>query len=425
MHDGVVNIRLIEGRVGKVVVQQEHAHQRVIFPQPGTDKAGELLKTADLWQGRLTYFNATNDLKLRAVLQPGEQFGRTDVVLQANGPSDSEITTFSDNAGRDAIGLYRGGVNVTYRSLFGNRDPLVVGFFGANGTLAGSGSYSVPLDTRGTRLGALFNYNSIALNGGVLSSTGMVGHAYDAALILSRPLLVRPNNTLSASLSAHYKTSLLSSEGFSLSRTQVRSLEFGTDFQRLDAHGSWFASNVFNGGIDNFNGGFFRYDGSLARIVAFSPNVTAIFRASGQVSAFNPLAPIEQMQIGGVATVRGYPEAALIGDRGYAVTGELDFPFLPNAWAKKRIKMAAFVDNGAVFNGASLPQDTQLLSSGFGFVGRLSKHMSGRVDFGVPLRNKTGIPDVGVHFYLQSTFGFPRRRPGPNMSSAQPMGQGQ
>jgi hemolysin activation/secretion protein len=199
----------------------------------------------------------------------------------------------------------------------------------------------------------------------------------------------------------------------------VRSLELSTDFQRFDGHGSWLISNVFNGGFYDISGNrdFFRYNGSVTRTLALSPNVTGIIRAAGQVSALNQLAPIEQWQIGGAATVRGYPEAALIGDRGYAATAELDYPFLPNARLKQQIKMATFVDSGEVFdegyNASSTPHDRRLLSTGFGFVFKFLNFMSGRVDFGIPLRNNTGIPDVGIHFYLQSSFDFPRRPPAP------------
>jgi len=426
VHDGVVHIRLIEGRVGKVTVQNKTHTRDSYFLNRVPISGGEILKPEELRQ-KLAYFNETNDLKMTAILQPGEQFGSTVVMLHADGPRDFEVTTFADNAGRDTIGLYRGGLNVTYRSLFGDRDPLTISFLGANGTLLVGGSYSLPLGTSGTRLGATFTQNAIALNGGVLGSTGMVGRSYDAALRLSRPLRVRSNTALSASLSAHYKTSSLSSEGFPLSRTQVRSLELSTEWQRFDAHGTWFASNAFNGGFDNLNGGFFRYNGLVTRILMFSPNVSAIFRASGQVNAVNTLAPIEQMQIGGASTVRGYPEAALIGDRGYAATGELDFPLLPNEWVKKRITLATFVDSGAVFdeglNSSSKPHDTKLLSTGFGFVFRFSGNVSGRIDFGVPLQNRTGIPGVGIHFSVQSTFGFPHRWTTRNPSSRQSTGQ--
>jgi hemolysin activation/secretion protein len=422
VHDGVVNIRLIEGRVGKVIVQKNTHTRESYFLNRVPASSGEIIRLGEV-QGALAYFNATNDVKVRAVLQPGEQFGSTDVVLQSEGPGDLAVTAYSDNAGRDNIGLYRGGFNATYRSVFGNRDPLSLGFLGADGTLGASGSYSVPLGTRGMRLAALYNYNTIALSGGVLGSTGMVGHSYDAALRLSRPLLVRPKTMWSAFLSAHYKASELSSEGYPLTQTLVRSLELGTDFQRFDGHGSWLLSNVFNGGFDNLGGGqdFLRYNGSLTRMLAFSPNVTGILRAAGQVSTLNPLAPIEQWQIGGAATVRGYPEAALIGDRGYAATAELDFPFLPNL--KQRIKMATFVDSGAVFdegyNASAKPHDRKLLSSGFGFVFKFSNFMSGRIDFGIPLRNNTGIPGVGIHFYLQSSFDFPHRWPAPPVQAAE------
>lgn len=429
VRDGIVTVRLVEGRVGKLQVMKDTHTNESYFLNRVPTSSGDILRQKDV-QGALSYFNATNDVKMRAVLQPGEQFGRTDVVLQTDGPSDLSVTAFSDNAGRDNIGLYRGGLNATYRSLFGNRDPLALGFLGADGTLGGNASYSLPLGTRGARVAATYNYNTIALNGGVMGSTGLVGYSYDAALRLSRPLLVRPSLTWSASLAAHYKASALSSEGYALSHTAIRSLELTTDFQRFDSRGSWSFSNAFNGGLDNLVAGqdFFRYNGAIARLFAFSPNVAAILRASGQLSALHQLAPIEQMQIGGSATVRGYPESSLIGDRGYAATAELNFPFVPGAWARQRLKAATFFDDGAVFdqgyNSSTKPNDRKLMSVGFGFILKFTNFMSGRVDFGVPMRNKLGIPDVGVHFSMQSTFDFPHR-PNPPLQAitkAQPTG---
>jgi hypothetical protein len=69
----------------------------------------------------------------------------------------------------------------------------------------------------------------------------------------------------------------------------------------------------------------------------------------------------------------------------------------------------AHIDNGAGLSTATQPKDTRLLSAGFGFPVKLSADLVGRIDFGVPVRNNVGIPAVGIHFSVQSTFGLPRR----------------
>lgn len=84
---------------------------------------------------------------------------------------------------------------------------------------------------------------------------------------------------------------------------------------------------------------------------------------------------------------------------------------MPLASVKKRVKMATFLDGGAVYSDAassSKPSNSTLLSTGLGFIYSFSRRLSGRVDFGFPLRATTGISAVGVLFSMQSTLGLPR-----------------
>jgi len=414
IHNGVVEIQLIEARVGHVTLSTNTRTRESFLRDHVAISSGEILQLSDL-QKKLAYFNATNDLQMHALLKPGEALGTTDLSLEAQGPRDFDVTTYTDNAGRDTIGVHRAGANAVYRSVFGERDPLAINFVGADGTKAGNGSYSFPLDAKGTRLGGQFDYDSIAINGGVLGSTVMTGHSIDGAVLLSRPLIEQLKSTLSANLSAHYKYSLLSSAGIPVTRTLVRSLELNADYARFDSRGAWTVSNTLAGGFYDVTGAtsFFRYDGSIVRTFLFSPKVTGIARVSGQTSALNPLPSIEQYQLGGASTVRGYPEAALTGDRGYCASGEVDFAFLPKQWSK-RILAAIFVDGGAVYSQglstANQPADTRLLSPGFGFPVKLPSNLTGRVDFGIPVRNGVGISSVAIHYSVQKSFDFPNRK---------------
>jgi hemolysin activation/secretion protein len=414
VRDGVVEIQLIEARVGKVTLSSNTRTRESYLSDRVFIAPGEILQLSAV-ERKLAYFNATNDLQMRALLKPGAALGTTDVELEAQGPRDFEVTTFTDNAGRDTIGVYRAGANVVYRSVFGERDPLAISFVGADGTLAGNGSYSFPLWTKGTRLGGQFDYDSIAINGGVLGSTEMTGHSVDGALSLSQPLIARFKTELSANLSAHYKYSLLSSEGIPVTRTMVRSMELSADYTRFDSRGAWIFNNSLAGGFYDIAGAtdFFHYDGALTRTMQFSRKITGIARVSGQTAPMNSLPTIEQYQIGGASSVRGYPEAALTGDRGFTASAESDFAFLPKQWSQ-RIQAAIFVDGGAVYgqglSTANQPADTRLLSPGFGFPVRLPSHLAARVDFGIPVRNTVGISAVAIHFSVQTNAGFPNRK---------------
>jgi hemolysin activation/secretion protein len=141
-------------------------------------------------------------------------------------------------------------------------------------------------------------------------------------------------------------------------------------------------------------------------------NFSLITRVSGQRNILKPLPSIEQFANGGSSTVRGYPESALTGDSGFNASNEMDFPFLRHQWAT-RVQGDIFVEGGAVYGAgtstATQPKDTRLLSSGFGFLAKITTHYSGRIDFGVPVRNNSGISAVGIHYSVQTTFGLPHR----------------
>ncbi len=419
VREGVVRIRLVEGHVGKIVIKKNTRTRDSYFFNRLRLNAGSLIQVGQL-QRDLTYFNATNDLKLHAVLEPGAAFATADVVLEVGGPDDAEVTTVFDNSGLKTIGRQRAGTTVRFNSLFGNRDPLAVGMLAADGTLGGFINYSVPLGSRGLRLGGGYDYNRIAIDAGPLAGVGLVGHSFDASTRLSAPLLVRSDTIVNTSLAAHLKKSDLESEGFPLTRTRVRSLEAATELQRFDQRGLWFAAGAINTGFHDLGGShtFFRFNGALARALTVTRDVTATFRAAGQVNALGPLPPVEQIQIGGIATVRGYPEGRLIGDKGYSVSGELAFPLrvrgkaLFGKWFSKRGKAVAFLDHGGVFDEPSYrsaqPRETALMSAGFGMNVSISRYVTGRVDVGFPLRDRAGISSVGVHYYVQTSYPISR-----------------
>ena len=58
----------------------------------------------------LLIFNATNDVQLRLVMQPGKAPGTTDYVIEAYEPKKQNWTVFTDNAGSYSTGEWRGGL---------------------------------------------------------------------------------------------------------------------------------------------------------------------------------------------------------------------------------------------------------------------------------------------------------------------------
>lgn len=406
---GIVHVQLVEARIGKVVVENHEHTKASYFTHRIALKPGDLVRLQEL-EKSLAYLNATNDVKVRAVLEPGEQFGTTDLHLKVQAVQDDSTSISYDNAGQAAVGRERLGVTQTYGNLFGYRDPLSVGTYWSNGLAAGFASYTFPISDSGLRLGPVFSYDSIQVRASKLQKLAVNGSFYDASFRLSRPLIANSHFSFSAYVAPHFQESELKSENLPISRVEVRSFESGGTLQSFGKYGIWQADLALMVGDDNASGRnfFSKYDGTITRMQVIKNGIVAIFRAQGQAKAGNPapLPPSEQMQIGGLSTVRGYPESELIGDNGYAISAEVDTP-IPLGRMKflgmplrERFKSAWFIDHGGVIAGR---HTTLLTGAGGGLIVNFSKYFAGRLNLATPLENRAAFNRTAFEFYVQST----------------------
>ncbi len=413
--NGEVKITLVEGHVGRVSIANRTRTQDWYILSSVRLRPGQLLRVDEL-QRNLVFLNNTNDIKVKALLQPGASFGTSDVDLRVEEPQNQRSTLLFDNAGRDGVGNNRVGFVERYASVLGLRDPLSLGVYWAAGTVDTFASYSLPVSSRGTRWGASFDYNRIRLVSGPAADFGISGTSMDFGLRLSQPLVVRPRLRWNATLSADYIKSRLQSQNIPLTDTRVDSYGLTTDGQILDQHGFWSTSQTLTWGVHDLGGRrhFLKYNGSLVRVQNLNRGLVGVLRVLGQTNALNYLPPVEQFQVGGMATVRGYPEGRQIGDRGYSGTAELQIPVpfqhrrIGGSLLGQKLKEAIFFDSGAVYDSYRTfnrpPNDDRYLTSvGGGLILNISKYLSGRVDLGFPLRNTANIPHCRLHFYLQSS----------------------
>src|SRR5579864_1229594 len=105
--DGVVHIALIEGRLGKVDVKsntyipKDFVTGRVPMT-PGT------VVNVPVLSHDIAVFNRINDMQIRAALQPGAQFGQTDVAFSVLEPPRDVLDFVVDNWGLNSTGVYEG-----------------------------------------------------------------------------------------------------------------------------------------------------------------------------------------------------------------------------------------------------------------------------------------------------------------------------
>lgn len=413
VENGVIKIQLVEGKVGDIYVDGNRWTRKSYILARINEKPDKLLNLTHLEQD-INKFNRDNSVKLRANVKPGKEFGTTDIYLQATDPNVWHLTPTFDNTGRETIGVLRGGLSFKNDSLFGYRDQFLVGYSGARSTNLVYTSYSVPLGSKGTKIGASFDFSSIKISNGPYKDFNIEGNAYNYSGFISQEFINTRKFSFSGDLGINFRQSTTFFQEIPLFTTQVRSLVAGLNFQLRDKYGYWSSRHSFDNGLDLLGGNvrFFKYDGYLTRVHNFGHGVLGIFRGAVQLTD-DRLPPLEQFQIGGSSTVRGYSEGLLLGDNGYFLSAELRFPlmFLPEKIGKlpirDRIRGAIFVDHGGAFpddGKTSTPHHTDYLTGvGLGLRGSLTKYLIGRVDWGFGLdRREDPQPTARLHFGLES-----------------------
>ena len=106
---GVVHIKLIKGRLEKTTVQGNVQTSKDYVLRRTGAPAGEVLDVPKLNRD-VTWFNRTNDVQLKALLQPGTSFGLTDLMFAVVEPARNTLQLFYDNQGVKTTGEDEAGI---------------------------------------------------------------------------------------------------------------------------------------------------------------------------------------------------------------------------------------------------------------------------------------------------------------------------
>lgn len=408
--DGVLKIQLIEAEIEEIKVNGNRWTRSSFVKGKIDQKEGEILNLKTL-EKNILQFNRKYDVGLKATLEPGTEFGKTIVNLNLTEQNPYHIFATFDNTGRETVGILRGGIGVSTDSLLGYRDQFSVGYAGADGTNVAYSQYAFPLGNHGTEIIGNFSFSSIKVKEGPFKDLNIEGNSYIYGLKVLQPFVETKKVTFSGDIGLNFKQSTTFISEDPLFTTQVRSLVAGLNLQVVDKYGIWILRQEFDNGLDLFGGNatYFKANSNLLRYHQFGHGILGILKGNLQLTD-DTLPSIENYQIGGSSSVRGYSEGLLTGDNGYLISGELRFPlpFLPrligNLEIRDRVKGVVFVDHGGAFadDSTKTVKDT-LTSVGMGLRVRLTKYIIARTDWGFGLgQRETPQPTARFHFGIQS-----------------------
>jgi hemolysin activation/secretion protein len=400
--DGVVQVRLVEGRVGKLKVEGNATTREGYVTSRLRLKPAELVNLERLERAIVRY-NRTNDTQMRAELKPGTELGTTDVYVTVTEPPRNELRLTLDNLGSPSTGRLREGINYTNRSLIGYRDALTVSDNQSIGHDGVSLDYSVPVNTWGGRLSYAYYDDSTAIKNGPLKTLNITGTSIARVLAFRQPLVVEEKAQLDLLAGAKHRVTSNWIDAVFLQRTETTDRNLGGELQVAGGGGYWVGNlnrawghaDVLTSTEYRIDRGSLRYTRDLAEGYSFRGNF------NWQDSSVRLLPSSEQFFIGGEGSVRGYDLGAFAGDYGNALSLEFHHPLKqasPGGGGLGNLQATGFFffDYGKTYPfrppNTELRSYEDLSSIGWGINAALGSHWYGRVTFAYGMRDLPLMP---------------------------------
>lgn len=416
---GEITIKVLEGMVGEMEITGNKYFKAKVIENRLAENPGDLLNIPKL-EKELLQINRTEPYRIKATLSPGERTGETKIHLEVKEQQPFQLALTTDNAGRPYIGMYRYGGELIDRNVSGRGDRFNLRYLTGAGQQLASTSYTLPVGRHGTEVSALFGFSHVNVDLDTRNQPKIIGNGYNYGLLVSQPLDRERTWVLDLGLNARRASSFFNNT--KTNTDDIRSATLGLNFNKYDRYGRTFArfQNTFAPDWLGASTHFWKAENFLTRVTRLPKNNLLIVRGYSQFTP-NALPPIEQFQLGGVNSVRGYTEGLLIGDRGYNMSAEWRWP-IPmlskvSPWAGERVQGAFFFDYGQTWldksnkyfiTGVSNSKGrTSLMGTGFGIRARLTDYLQGYADVAFGLSDRRDIepnaqPTARIHFGVRS-----------------------
>lgn len=434
--DHVVSIEVLEGTLGRVIVKGNKRYRASAIAASVEPLKGKVLRKGGV-DSALLYARDLPGVSVSSTFQPGEKTGQTDLLMVANeAKRPYTITTGANNYGTSLTGRYRAQLGLTWNSPLGIGDS-----FAANVDYA--------MDPRNNVYGSLvYRAPTVVVPGlsGVIGATRselQLNSSQLAALDVKGPSSSQyggadwkfvNTDTMQMQATLHYirEKSRLTSLGIPLSDESFDVAELAWAMNRTDQrlHGIDLLQVSLRKSIKdrsrepdlvspNHASSFTSLRFSYTRLQFLTKSQRAYFKLAGQWTNA-ALAPLEQFVIGGPDSVRAYPIADGLTDRGYYASleyhvdapgfGNSISPFYARPW-RELLELEAFIDYARGMPAGADRADNSALTFkgiGAGFIFRLPRfhRFEFHLDGAVPIGGPQASDKKGYHIYARFGFTF-------------------
>ncbi|WP_256872029.1 ShlB/FhaC/HecB family hemolysin secretion/activation protein [Nostoc sp. TCL26-01] len=423
----VVKIKIIEGGLEDIIVRgtarlkREYIRSRLAIATQRPLNRYKLLEALQLLQ--------LNPLikSISAELSAGARPELSLLTVTVKEADSFDIKAIANNGRISSIGSFERGVQINERNLLGFGDGLELMYRNTDGSNAVDIGYTIPFNARNGTIklaGGFSNTKVIDPRFDELDITGSFNY-YD--LSLRQPVLQTPTQELALGLTLSLARSQtkIKGENFPLSlgandngETNVTVLRFLQEWTERNNRELLAVRSQFSLGIGALgatlnaeapDGRFFSWRGQAQYVRLLAPNTLWVIRSDLQFASRASF-PIEQFALGGLDSVRGYPQNFLLTDNAIFASTEVRLPVLRISQLQGLLQVAPFIDFGTGWNSSNFanPDPNTLVGAGFGLIWTMGDRLNARLDWGIPLVNvdvdKRTLNDNGLYFSFDYNF---------------------
>ena len=396
-----LKIKIIEAKLGKVIFQKNPdtnlgISEKLAEKYLKKNQDEEKIFNINNLNKNIQLLDSLPGINSTASLQSGEVDGETDVIVEINETKLVSGNIKTDNHGSRSSGYARVSTALNFNGLLNVGESWSLQNVHTTGSDYYALGLTIPIGVSG--LSATFRGSEMDYNLGIpLKSSDPEGNSDSLSMSLNFPSFNLGKLTTSINFGISNNTYLnKTNAGISSEKSNFKGnldLNFNLIDQIFGGGANNFTISMTKGEIDlgdtpsnlasdqtsaNTNGEFEKFTINFSRLQSLSSNHALFFSTNGQYGGTN-LDPGEQLSLGGVSGIRGYPNSEASGSHGLISSLEHRFSY------NNRIQTKLFYDFGRVFqykntytdwnsSNPSLNNSYNLSGAGFGvdaFLGNL------------------------------------------------------
>lgn len=410
-------INIVEGKIGQINIEGNKYSKKfylksVLLASDGLQE-NKVFNVNNVNKA-LEDINSKSYMKAKISVDKDENSDNSNLNLKLAETRPLSFKIMWDNDGNELVGQNRAMMLLSKENLFGLGNQIYGGTVLAKGTTGALAGYKMPVGKYGTQLQFDYSFTHVNLLDDYETSR-ISGNAQTFSTRVFQPLYNKKNTEISTDLGIDFVRvdSMQYEEYKSLNDYKLTVLRHGINYTKRDESGIFLSrlessfgipilgatdntTSYFNNDTNEPQSAFYKVKFHLMRLQRLPKDCLGIFRVTAQYSP-NNLFATEQMNFGGLSTMRGFEPGETLADSG--VNGTLEVrtpvPFLKRILPEKikkvsdRIKLGFFYDWGVFSNqntGVEMSGVANFLQSiGCGIHFKITDNMTASWEMGVPV----------------------------------------